>query len=142
MNERITTYLNEVYGRGSETARNLAQQVGAFEQMYVTKVGIILISEDSAYIHNGRDSQLDLNYERVMFDSMVLFCENYVAFIPIHPERTRRSSFWAYSSIRNVSFNDVDGYMVIDDYCLEKVKGHPHWAMDAIRRNVLPRFKE
>lgn len=142
MNERITTYLDEVYGNGSKNAQNLAQLVAAFEQKYETKVGDILISEDNEYVHTGgRDSYLSLNSEKVVFDVMALFCERYIAFISIQPERTKLSYFLTYSSIKYASFNDLDSYMNLDHYKLEKVKGHPHWAMDAIRAHILPRFK-
>lgn len=141
MNERITAYLNEVYGNGSKNAQNLAQLVAAFEQKYDTKVGDILISEYSSYVHTGRDNRGMLDSEKVVFDVMALFCERYIAFVSIQPERTKLSYFRAYSSIKDVSFNDVDSYMDFDRYDLEKVKGHPHWAMDAIRAHILPRFK-
>lgn len=143
MNERITAYLDEVYGNGSKNAQNLAQLVAAFEQKYETKVGDILISENSMSVYaGGRDSRyLHLNYENVVFDVMALFCENYIAFISIQPERTKLSYFLTYSSIKYASFNDLDSYMNLDHYKLEKVKGHPHWAMDAIRTYILPRFK-
>lgn len=141
MNERITAYLNEVYGIGSKNAQSLAQLVAAFEQKYETKVWDILISEDSGYVNTGRDDRGSLNSEKVVFDIMALFCERYIAFISIQPERTKLSYFMAYSSIKDVSFNDVDSYMKIEGYYLEKVKGHPHWAMDVIRTHFLPRFK-
>lgn len=143
MNERITAYLNEVYGIGSKNAQSLAQLVAAFEQKYETKVGDILISEDSMSVYTGgRNEYLSLNSDRVVFDVMALFCENYVAFISVLPEKTRVSYFSPYSSIKGVQFNDSDNYMSIcGAYDLEKVKGHPHWAMDVIRTHFLPRFK-
>lgn len=141
MNEKITAYLNEVYGKETEDVVNLSQLVEAFEEKYETKVGDILISEDSMYIHYDRDDSLILSCKKVVFDVIVFFCENYIAYISIQPEQTKLSYFQKYSSIETVRFNDLDSYMTIGDYKLEKVKGHPHWAMDAIRAHILPRFK-
>lgn len=73
---------------------------------------------------------------------MALFCDSYVAIVSLQPEIAERYFFMRYAHINTVSFNKEDLSMMVEDYRLEKVKGHPHWAMDAIRRNVLPRFKE
>lgn len=124
MNERITTYLDEVYGNGSKNAQNLAQLVAAFEQKYETKVGDILI---------GRTGD--------EFDAMALFCEGYVAVISIQPEQSKYSGFRPYNSIKSVEFDDNDGMVSGLDYHVLYVKGHHHWAMDAIRAHILPRFK-
>lgn len=124
MNERITTYLDEVYGNGSKNAQNLAQLVAAFEQKYETKVGDILI---------GRTGD--------EFDAMALFCEGYVAVISIQPEQSKYSGFVPYNSIERVEFDDNDGMVDGLGYYRLKVKGHHHWAMDAIRAHILPRFK-
>lgn len=141
MNEKIITYLAEVYGTNDAQSKLLL--VNHFEETYNAIVNDVLVSEDSIYLHNGeRDDEKSLPSNRTVIDVMALFCDSYVAIVSLQPEIAEMYFFMRYAHINTVSFNKEDLSMMVEDYRLEKVKGHPHWAMDAIRRNVLPRFKE
>lgn len=133
MNERITEYLDEVYGKNSQDAKAVENVVESFEKKYGNTVRNVLA-------FNEEDNYGEESYH---YQSLALFCDTYWVTLSLQPEIWNRIYFCKYpddvnyiETIKKLNFRGTSG-----NFYFPEVLGHPHWAMDVIRMNILPHFQ-
>lgn len=134
MNERITEYLSEVYGTNSQDAKAVEKVVESFEKKYGNTVSNVL-----AY-----NEEVNYGEESYHYQSLALFCDTYWVALSLQPEIWNITCFYKYpddvnyiETIKKLNFHYNSGVL----FYFPEVLGHPHWAMDVIRMNVLPHFQ-
>lgn len=135
MNNRITTYLTEVYGEGSANARKLSALVDAFEKKYDTIVDNVLVYEEEIYASDVYGENYD-GPRRIYYPALALFCKDYFASVSLQPDVVNMTVIDTYRT--SAYFLDNTRKLRIGGFDFPKVLGDPHWAMDVIRMDVIP----
>lgn len=133
MNDRIHTYLTELYKETSEDYKKIDQLIDAVEKKLNVTIQDMLIFEEDNYLYAEPPIPL--------YRAVALFTEKYFVVTSIQPEIYRSTTVRSYYHDGACFDEETRRLAIIGSFDFANVYGQTHWAMDIIMKYVIPRIE-